>query len=206
MPPYVVIIANGELPSRSKVRGIVRQASRVICADGGARHALRFGIHPDVVTGDLDSLPQGILKRLGSSEIVVSKSQNQTDLEKAIRYLLRERARRIVILGATGKRIDQTLANIALLEKYQGKANLTLVDATGEIEIVDSRTRFRGRPGAIVSLLPIGKAARVTTKGLRYSLKNELLELGSRGVSNVVVRPVVEIEIHRGRLLLVKLF
>jgi thiamine pyrophosphokinase len=206
MSPYAVIIGNGELPSRSKVRAILRQASRVVCADGGARHAVRFGIHPDVVIGDLDSLTPGILERLKSSKIIASKDQDQTDLEKAIRYLLRERTRRIVILGATGKRVDQTLANIALLEKYCGRANLTLVDATGEIEIVDSRTRFRGRPGATVSLLPVAKAARVTTKGLRYSLKKELLEVGSRGVSNVVVHPVVEIEIHRGKLLLVKLF
>jgi thiamine pyrophosphokinase len=206
MTPYAVIIANGGFPTPSKVRGIVRQASMVVCADGGARLARRLGIRPDVVIGDLDSLPRAVLGRLKRSKVIVSGDQNQTDLEKAIRYLLKHKTKRIVILAATGKRIDQTLANIALLVKYQTQADLTLVDPTGEILIVQTKVTFPAKCGATVSLLPIDGAPRVTTKGLRYALKNETLEFGSRGVSNEVIDSVVDIRVRGGRLLLIKLF
>jgi thiamine pyrophosphokinase len=203
---FAVIIANGEIPSRFRVRGIVRLASKVVCADGGARHALRLGVQPDIVIGDLDSFPSRAFERLKRTKIVSSKSQDRTDLEKAIRYLLKEKAKRIVILGATGKRIDQTLGNVALLAKYHKKATLTLIDPTGEVDIVHSRKRFRAKPGAVVSLIPLGEGVRVTTRGLRYALKNELLEFGSRGVSNVAVGPTVEIAVRGGKLFVVKLF
>jgi thiamine pyrophosphokinase len=203
---YAVIIANGEVPSPSKVRGIVRRALKVVCANGGVRHALQMGVQPDIVIGDLDSLTPGMLRHLRHTKIVTSENQNQTDLEKAIRYLLKERAKRIVILGATGKRIDQTLANVALLAKYQGRADLTLIDPTGEIQIIQSRMAFQGKRGTTVSLLPLGGAVRVTTKGLRYALKNEILEFGSRGVSNEVIGSTVEIRVRGGKLLLIKLF
>jgi thiamine pyrophosphokinase len=103
-------------------------------------------------------------------------------------------------------RIDQTLANLALLVKYGKEANLTFVDSTGEIEIVQSRTTFRAKVGTTVSLIPTSRAVRVTTKGLRYALKNEMLEFGSRGVSNEVIAPAVEIRVRGGTLFLVKLF
>jgi thiamine pyrophosphokinase len=206
MAPEAVIIANGDLPSPTRAKGIVGQASKVVCADGGARHALRIGILPDVIIGDLDSLPRAALGRLKRSKVIVSGDQNQTDLEKAIRYLLKQKPKRIVILGATGKRIDQTIANIALLVKYRRKASLRFVDSTGEIEIVQSRTKFRAKVGTTVSLIPASKPVRVTTKGLRYALKNEMLEFGSRGVSNEVIAPIVEIRVRGGTLFLVKLF
>lgn len=160
-----LLIANGVLPSPRIVREIVSSSDFIVCADGGTRHALRLGIQPDVVIGDLDSLSSRIRRRLRQSEIIQSADQNQTDLEKAIDYLLKRKAKRITVLGATGKRIDHTLANVALLAKYQSRANLILVDSTGEIEIVRSRVSFQAKPGATVSLLALGNRVRVTTRG-----------------------------------------
>jgi len=201
-----LLIANGVLPSPRFLRELVSSSDLVVCANGGTRHALRIGIQPDVVIGDLDSLTPGVLRRLRRSKIVSFADQNQTDLEKAIRYLLKKRAKQVVILGATGKRIDHTLANVALLAKYQRRVNLTLIDSSGEIQIVRSRVTFQAKRGATVSLLPLGKGVKVTTKGLRYALKNETLQFGSRGVSNEVIGSTVEIRVRGGKLLLIKLF
>ncbi|MGA9363487.1 MAG: thiamine diphosphokinase [Bacteroidota bacterium] len=201
-----LLIANGVLPSPRFVRELVSSSDLVVCADGGTRHALRLGIQPDVVIGDLDSLSTRMRRHLNQAKIIESANQNQTDLEKAIVYLLKRKSKSITVLGATGKRIDQTLANMALLAKYQSRVNLTLVDSTGEIHIVRSRMSFRAKPGATVSLLALGKGVRVTTRGLRYALKNEVLEFGSRGVSNEVIDSTVEIRVRGGRLLLIKLF
>jgi thiamine pyrophosphokinase len=201
-----LLIANGVLPSPHFVRELASSSDLVACADGGTRHALRLGIQPDVVIGDLDSLSATKRRHLKRAKIVESPDQNKTDLEKVILFLLRQKAKHITVVGATGMRIDQTLANLALLVKYGKEANLTFVDSTGEIEIVQSRTTFRAKVGTTVSLIPTSRAVRVTTKGLRYALKNEMLEFGSRGVSNEVIAPAVEIRVRGGTLFLVKLF
>lgn len=202
-----VIIANGEMPSAREVHRMVKKASILVCVNGGTVHALRTGLQPDVVIGDLDSLLPRWQRRLkDSTTIIGSTDQEQNDLEKALHYLLHKKIKRITIIGATGRRIDQTLANLSLLEKYQGKAQLTFIDPSGTVELVTSRVKFRAKPGETVSLLPLGKAEGVTTKGLLYPLSNETLEPGTRGVSNEVTERVIEIRVRRGKLLLVRLF
>jgi thiamine pyrophosphokinase len=201
-----LLIANGVLPSLRFVRELASSSDVVACADGGTKHALRLGIQPDFVIGDLDSLSVTMRGHLKQAKIVESIDQNKTDLEKAILFLLGRKAKHITVVGATGKRIDQTIASIALLVKYRRRARLTFVDPTGEIEIVQSRTEFRAKVGTTVSLIPTSRPVRLTTKGLRYALEDERLEFGSRGVSNEVITPVVEIRVRGGTLFLVKLF
>ena len=201
-----LIIAGGLLPPRALVKKLALSSDVIVCADGGTKGALRNGIEPDVVIGDLDSLPLELRTRLKRAKIISSTNQNQTDLEKALLYLFRRKVKRITILGGTGKRIDQTVANISLLQKYYRKTNLKLVDPTGLVEVVRSRAKFRARRGETISLLPVEKVARVTTKGLLYPLMNENLEIGSRGVSNKSTGGTVEIHVRRGMLLLVRLF
>ena len=55
-----VIFANGILPDPQAARGLLREGDLWIAADGGSRHALAFGRAPDVVIGDLDSLPDPV--------------------------------------------------------------------------------------------------------------------------------------------------
>lgn len=46
-------------------------------------------IHPDLITGDMDSLPKDILKLFPScnTKIIVTPDQNETDFVKALREL-----------------------------------------------------------------------------------------------------------------------
>lgn len=206
MDENAVIIGDGAFPPVARLRKILREASLVVCANGGARHALRLGLKPDIVIGDLDSLPLSMRRRLKHASIIQWANQNLTDLEKALLFLLRRRVKRITILGATGKRIDQTLANIALLNKYHRRARLTLIDSTGQLEIVQSKAKLRAARGEMVSLLPIGRTVGVRTRGLLYPLRNEALKAGTRGVSNKATGRTVEITLQSGRLLLVRLF
>jgi thiamine pyrophosphokinase len=200
-----LLIANGVLPPPRVVRKLASSSDLVACADGGTRHALRLGIQPDVIIGDLDSLSATMRRHLKHARIIELADQNKTDLEKAILFLLKRKAKHVTVVGAAGKRIDQTIANIGLLMKYGRKASLTFIDPTGEIEIVQSHTKFRAKVGTTVSLIPTSRSVRVTTKGLRFALKNEMLEFGSRGVSNEVIAPTVEIRVRGGALFLVKL-
>ena len=52
----VLLICNGEQPSRSLARRLARLADCIIAADGGANGARKMGIVPDLIIGDLDSI------------------------------------------------------------------------------------------------------------------------------------------------------
>lgn len=63
-----------------------------------------------------------------------------------------------------------------------------------------------GPIGDIVSLLPLGDAVEgVTTRGLRYPLRDEPLPFGpARGISNVRIAPDAAVSLRSGRLLVVE--
>ena len=62
--------------------------------------------------------------------------------------------------------------------------------------------RLRTTPGQTVSLIPLGRCARVWTSGLRWRLDGEPLDLvGRTGVSNVAAGSRIEVRVEGGRLL-----
>lgn len=113
-----VVLGGGDYPSHPYPLQLLREAPRVVCCDGAARAYIEHeGHEPWRIVGDGDSLPPHyfapfapIIRRIPEQE-----SNDQT---KATRYLRDHGFRRIVYLGATGRREDHTLGNIALLMDY----------------------------------------------------------------------------------------
>jgi len=158
--------------SGESYRHLLQPGDLVIAADGGARIALRLGLQPQVVIGDLDSLPSSLrsrLQRAGCQFLEHSARKDETDTELAIRYALQAGAEEIVLLGALGGRLDHTLANVLLL----GMPELAQVPAkivSGGTEVWLLRggraQQLQGQPGDIVTLLPLGQdAVGITTDG-----------------------------------------
>ena len=59
-----VIIANGDAPTERDLARWLRPGDQLICADGGARVALRHNLRPQHIIGDFDSLEAGELAAL----------------------------------------------------------------------------------------------------------------------------------------------
>jgi thiamine pyrophosphokinase len=116
----------------------------------------------------------------------------------------------VTVLGALGgRRLDHTLANIALLaHPALANAAARLLDAATRVSLLTGPAAavFEGRPGDLVSLLPMsGDAAGITTEGLEYPLHGESLAMGpARGLSNVRLGPTAAITLQGGRLLVVE--
>ena len=123
MHKTVVIICDGRFPKSDYPRYLISNADFVICCDGALRKFIRnstsiFGEKklPDVVVGDMDSLPATLRKR-HSNIIVQIDEQEHNDQTKAFRWALENLTgiSQIYILGATGEREDHTIGNISLL-------------------------------------------------------------------------------------------
>lgn len=197
-----LIYCNGERLSKSLFRDVSEHTDFYIGADGGAYHLLCHGVSPDVIIGDLDSFK---LKAPEETKLLKSTDQETNDLEKALLFAEEEKMEEVLIAGATGLRLDHTLKNISVLLQFQGRfKSLKLIDDFGFHFIAEKNLKLKTRLHQIVSLFPVsGKVNGITTKGLKYPLKNETLQNGVRdGSSNEATGEEVEINFSDGALLI----
>jgi thiamine pyrophosphokinase len=202
-----VVFVNGQLDDPDGAKALLGPDDLIIAADGGAVHCRTLGVSPDVIIGDMDSLPeedQQHFNQMGVRFIRHSHRKDETDLELALLHAREAGVDEVLVLGALGGRWDQTFANL-LLPVYHRLANLDVSywhAGTWIYVIVQSRT-IRGSAGQTVSLIPIGGDARgVSTAGLEWPLEGETLFIGgSRGVSNLLLGEEAAIKLEEGTLL-----
>ena len=207
MTKRALVIANGEPPKKQLLQSLARESGVVICADGGANTALKFGILPDIIVGDLDSIHAEALVKFHKVPTYEDRDDESTDLEKAIAWALRQKYDHIDVIGASGRRIDHSVGNLGVLPKFYPDAVIRFLDDLGELVYVGRGITFDAKRSDVISLIPLSRCEGITTEGLKYALDDEALELGVReGTSNVVVNTPVTIKVQKGHLLLYKLF
>ena len=206
-----VIFVNGVISDPVRLRRWLRDDDYLVAADGGAHHCLAMGRLPHVVVGDLDSVTPALVEALAGQGVDVERHpthKNETDLELAIDRAIRDGATEIVLLGALGGRLDQSLANVLLLVQREWPAMLQLVDETEVATVLRGGETLEliAPVGATVSLLPLSaEVTGITYTGLLYPLEDVTLALGStRGVSNEVVSVPATARIRTGLALIIQ--
>lgn len=203
MPRTALLICNGEPPSGELARRLARKTSLLVAADGGANTCRHVGLRPDIIVGDLDSAARDTLQAFPSSEIIRVARQDNTDLEKALDLLVSLGRQSVVILGATGRRLDFTLGNLSVLWRYTRRLQITVAgDGWFALPVVRG-CRVKARRGTRVSIVPFGSSSGITLRGLKYPLTNARMTIGEIGVSNVTVRSAFSVRVRRGKLLLI---
>ena len=164
-----VVIANGEYPTRKEVLEIINAAPLTVCCDGAADDFIARGGVPDIIIGDMDSLSDENKARY--SDIIIHKADQETnDQTKAVQYLLSRGITRIAIVGATGRREDHTIANIALTAEYMamGAEVVSYTDSGCFIPCRENKT-LQCTPNAQVSIFNINATA-LRSEGLDYPI------------------------------------
>ena len=198
-----LIIANGLQPPLTIVRPLTESGKLVICADGGANHALKMNIKPDVIIGDFDSILSSTKVYYSNVRQIVDHDQESTDLEKAIRYCIAQQIVAVDIVGATGNRLDHTTGTLGCFKKFGGHILLRLVDSVGILTLIRSSVTLQTKIKEKLSLIPLERCTGVTTSNLLYGLHDETLELGVReGISNEATAEEVSVSVKSGTLLL----
>jgi thiamine pyrophosphokinase len=207
--PRAILFANGDLPQPDLARQLIQPNDILIAADGGARHALALGLTPGHIIGDFDSLTDEELNKLARAGANLQRhppEKDETDLELALDYALKIGCAPILILGAYGGRLDQSLGILSLISSPACiAANVRADDGQTEAFFIDKRAEISGAPGDTVSLLAWGKPAEgIVTSGLQYPLKAETLSpYLTRGVSNVMTAEKATVSLTSGLLLCV---
>jgi len=206
--PPALILGNGSYPTGFDLHQIrVKHPALVVCADGGAAKARELGIVPNLIIGDLDSVSDETLAYFRSVNVKIKRlaGQENNDLEKCIRCLLRIGQRQMILIGFSGRRDDQTIATLQIVRKYMSRVQFLIHTETSEIwPLTRGEWLFPTANGQVVSLFGFPRAQAVTTNGLQFPLKAENLSSGSRGVSNVALGNSISIQFNAGNLLVVK--
>jgi len=199
----VLIVANGDAPSKRLLDRLKANSDLVIAADGGANTLFDLGHAGFTIIGDLDSVRPEVLASIPEDLQLRVEDQDTCDLEKAINHCANLRADRILITGATGGRLEHTLTSMSLLYKYAGLLRMRIISDSEEIVAVPVAAEIAGEPGDIVSLVTMETAKSVTLTGVKWPLKNATMEPGSHGVSNVLTSAKGKLTVGRGCVLLI---
>lgn len=164
-----VILAGGDYPTRLLPCALLRRAKYVVCCDGAAAEYIERGNTPDAIVGDGDSLSEDIFARF-SDIIHINSDQETNDQTKAVKFLQARGVKRIAIVGATGKREDHSLGNIALLVEYQRQGlEVRIYTDYGVFMACSGRCSFLCQKGQAVSIFNIS-ARNLSAEGLQYPI------------------------------------
>lgn len=216
--PDVVVVAGGPEPevSPAEVGVLVGLGVPVVAADRGLDHALRLGLAPTVVVGDLDSVSSASLghARATGVEIVEHPSdKDATDLELALDVAVDLAGTapgagpsRLLVIGSGAGRLDHLVVSSVVLAR-PGLGAWSVQAWWGRSLVAVGRpgapVEAWGTPGDHVSLIAVGGVAEgVTTTGLRYPLTDDRLEPWSgRGQSNVFLTASAGVDVGDGTVL-----
>jgi thiamine pyrophosphokinase len=205
-----VIFANGRMETPPPFIKEIHESDVIIAADGGTQHCKSLSIMPNVIIGDLDSIDSkdlAIYQQAGVKIIQHPSHKDETDLELALLLTVKYEITQVYVIGALGARWDMTIANVLILANPEfSRLSIHLLDGSQELIILrgKSQLNINGKPGAMISLIPIsGDVPGITTQGLEYALRNETLSFGAtRGVSNVFANDHAELSVTDGILLI----
>ena len=208
----ILILANGDWGGDEDLKRLyrlVQNTDHIVATDGALDRAIERAIEVNTLIGDLDSLadPTRLEDRFPEMEILrYPPEKDWTDLELAVDWALERSPMSIAVFGATGGRIDHTMANLALLEKgLHSGIPIELISGNESVRLIQGNlTIDNAEIGDRVSLLPISLFVTISTQGLKYPLNSGKLFRGKgRGMSNVVERPPVSVDVESGVLAVV---
>lgn len=178
-----LIIGNGKKTYKNIINSI--RFDYVICADGGLERVKNYGIVPDIIIGDFDSVNPYVLKQY-EHNIPIEKfpsEKDSTDMELAVEFAISKGYNNIILVGASGTRLDHTMANILLMERYYKiGVHITIIDNNNEMRIISDNTdlNIEFKEGYYISLIPVTDYIQgLNLEGFKFPLDNVNVQRGS---------------------------
>lgn len=205
----VLIISGGTPPSQEILSEEVSKAQYIIAVDKGLECLYQNNILPDIIVGDFDSVDKEIFDKvliLGKELIRFPSEKDFTDTQVGIDKAIEMKAQEIVILGATGSRLDHTLANVGILHQCMRKGVRAYIkDGNNCLYMSDKESTIEKSEYKIFSLVAFGGIVKgLTIIGAKYSLDNyDLHPEDNITISNEFIDENVKLSFESGVLLII---
>lgn len=208
---YNVLIIAGKIDYLNQLELNKSEYNFVIAADKGYEIGEALGLKVNLFIGDFDSsyLPNYHLISDKEQRVeILPEEKDLTDLEAALAAGAKMEPSKITIIGGLGGRLDHTLGNLSLLNKY--------VHCPFSSEIIDGKNRVVLKtPGKYIiykknfkylSLIPSDiEVEGCSTEGAKYEIKNKTLTRDNTlGISNEILGSKCFVSFRKGNLFIVQ--
>ena len=189
----IVVIAGGPNRNISPLLPLISHAESLICADSGADVLMPYGILPDEVWGDMDSILPETKEWIEENRIrtsVFPVEKDMTDAEICLRSVPEDKE--ILFVTSILGRIDHVMTNLMLIMKLAEEGRkIRATDGDTWVFPLCGACRWDVpedllKPENTCSLIPLGQGAKgVSTMGMKYTLiEKDLIPGSSLTVSN----------------------
>lgn len=185
MSKRIVIVSGGELDEELTFSILEKQEGEyVIGVDKGMEFLYRHQIMPSYIVGDFDSVRAEIADYYKNETNVPIREYNPvkdaSDTEIAIRLAMTLGCSELIILGATGGRLDHLWANVqSLTIPFKAGVDAKIIDRQNMICLIgDGETHLKKDEmyGPYFSVFPLGEEIfGFNIEGAKYPLRNHIL-------------------------------
>ena len=200
----VLIVGNGNHPPHSVLESFVALSPVIIALDGAAIMLQQRQIQPDVIIGDMDGLTSEQLDIFQSQGIKIIKdsTQDTSDISKGLTWSQKQYpGKHIDVIGIDGGRLDHQLGAFSALFECKSEAHLH-TDEWLAVRVTTTPIQYSTTKSRNISLIPFGDVSGVTLVGCKYSLENDQLSSGTRGIHNEALGEQITVSCQQGDLLL----
>ncbi|RSK26984.1 thiamine diphosphokinase [Bacillus sp. HMF5848] len=182
----IYVVAGGPDQMMPPLNFNVNSNDVIVGVDRGVLRLLLAGYTPNEAFGDFDSITDEerayIDKKLDHMNVFPSE-KDETDLDLALSWCVKQKPNAIYVYGATGGRIDHLFGNTMLLLKG--------IEAGVHIEMIDKQNRLSlYKPGKYnitadtsfkyISFIPFSETVKsLTLVGFKYLLQQKTIHFGS---------------------------
>ena len=208
------ILAGGPEDLLPNLTEYLAEDSLWVGVDRGVYHLLNRNITPVIAFGDFDSVSPEELMFIETRVTELKKykpEKDETDMELALNWALKQKPRIIRLFGATGGRLDHLFANVHLLLnqfKEKSSADISLIDRYNLIFIKEpgSYKIEKMNTKKYISFVPLTLNIRnLTLEGFKFPLKNRHISIGSTlCISNELISDYGTFSFSEGILIVIR--
>lgn len=191
-----------------------RTFDQIIAVDGGLLAIHELQLAPTAIVGDFDTVDSGLLEEYKKSGEAIywefhNPEKDETDTELALNTAMKLGCTSLVILGATGGRMDHSIGNIHLLYSCLKKGiSAAIIDEKNKITVLAEGRSFQASEiwGKYISFLPLSTEVKgITLTGFKYPLTKKDISIGtSLCISNELLKEQGTIVFDSGLLLCIE--
>lgn len=200
-----VIICGSPEYDADFVKSFINFNDYVMCADSGYKTAVSLGIKPDLFVGDFDSYNGTVGEDVECVKLNTHK--DDTDTMHCADLAVKKEFKKVVLLCATGARIDHTLGNFCVL-KYLSENNVeaSIENPYETVQFLSRGEYIYNKKGCTFSIIPFAcESVTISFEGdVEYPADNLVISSSAViGVSNVFNADGVKVRIIEGNALFI---
>lgn len=202
-----LILGNGKAPKKKFIEFFISKGfDTIICADGGANSIRKLGLVPHFIIGDFDSISKETLLFFeGKSTLIKLKRQNDTDVEKCLKFAIKKKINEAILFGVTGDRLDHTICNLGIVIKFFNKIKCFIAAEKSFLFPLNVSSEIKTIPDETISLYAFDSKTKITSRGLKYPIKNLSLRFGEKeSTSNQALSNKIYLKISNGIVFVIR--